>query len=188
MKRTIWIALAVIVLAAAGYWYWSKPDGDAVSVDLVEAFRGAEKRSNLPATSAFSMDPQTIQGVTKPSVYMHPSSRVTYKSVTIPPGAHFRAFLALKEDAWDKATDGVWFSIAIVSDGQFEEILQQTVDPFHSPGDRGWLAIDRDLSKWAGKQVEVVFNTRPSRPGVQPNDMFDFAVIGAPAIVVVNPS
>ena len=188
MKRTIWIALAVIVLAGAGYWYWSKPGGDAVSVDLVEAFRGAEKRSNLPATAAFAMDPQTIQGVTKPAVYMHPSSRVTYKSVTIPPGAHFRAFLALKEDAWDKGTDGVWFSIAIVSDGQFEEILQQTVDPFHSPGDRGWLAIDRDLSKWAGKQVEVVFNTRPSRPGVQPNDMFDFAVIGAPAIVVVNPS
>lgn len=188
MKRTIGIALAVIILAGAGYWYFSNSGRGAVSVDLVDAFRGAEKRSNLPATAAFSMDPQTIQGVTRPSIYMHPSSRVTYKGITIPPGGHLRAFLALKEDVWDKGTDGVWFSIGISSDGAFDEIVQQTVDPSHTPADRGWLPIDRDLSRWAGKQVDLIINTRPSRPGVQPNDMFDFAVIGEPAIVVVNPS
>jgi hypothetical protein len=189
VKRPVWIAVAaIVVLAAAGYWYVSRPSDDAVSIDLVEAFRGAEKRSNLPATAAFSMDPQTIRGVTRPSIYMHPSSRVIYKGVTIPRGAHLRGYLALKEEAWDKGADGVWFSIAISSDGVFEEILQQSVDPYHNPADRAWLPIDRDLSKWADKQVEVIFNTRPSRPGVNPHDMFDFAVIGEPAIVVVNPS
>jgi hypothetical protein len=70
----------------------------------------------------------------------------------------------------------------------FEEIVQQQVDPYRNPGDRAWIPIDRDLSKWAGKQVDVIFNTRPSRPGMQPNDMYDFAVIGEPAIAVVNPS
>jgi hypothetical protein len=189
VKRTIWIvAAAVAVLAVAGYWYLSRAGGDSVSVDLVEAFRGAEKRSNLAATSAFSMDPQTIQGVTRPAVYMHPSSRVRYKGVSIPERAHLRAYLALKEDAWDKGSDGVWFSIGISADGVYEEIVQQQVDPYHNPADRAWVAIDRDLSKWAGKQVEVVFNTRPSRPGHQPNDLFDFAVIGEPAIVVVTGS
>jgi hypothetical protein len=189
VKRTIWIAAAVVVLlAAAGYWYFAGRGGGRGGVDLVEAFRAAEKRSSLNVTTAFSMDPQTILGVTRPSIFMHPSSRVTYKGVAIPPRAHFRAFLALKEEAWDKGSDGVWFSIAIVSDGVFEEIVQQQVDPYRNPSDRGWVPIDRDLSKWAGKQVEVVFNTRPSRPGVQPNDMYDFAIIGEPAISVVDPS
>ncbi len=189
MKRTILIAAAVVaVLVGVGYWYFAGSGGDTVDLDLVEAFRGAEKRSSLAATSAFSMDPQTILGVTRPSVYMHPSSRVTYKGVVIPAGAHFRAWLALKEDAWDKGADGVWFSIGVSSEGVFEEIVQQQVDPYHNPADRGWLPIDRDLSKWAGKTVEVIFNTRPSRPGVQPNDMYDFAVVGAPAIIVVKTS
>jgi hypothetical protein len=189
VKRTMWLVAALVVLVGVGvgYWLWSGTR-ENVSLDLVEAFRGAEKRSSLAATAAFSMDPQTIQGVTRPSVYMHPSSRVTYKGVTIPPGGHFRAWFALKEDAWDKGTDGVLFSVAISSDGVFEEIVQKVVDPSHNPADRGWVTIDRDLAKWAGKQVDVVFNTRPSLPGYQPNDLYDFAVIGAPAIVVVKPS
>jgi hypothetical protein len=74
LKRTIWVAAAVVVLlAAAGYWYFVGRGGDRGGVDLVEAFRGAEKRSSLAATSAFSMDPQTILGVTRPSIYIHPS-------------------------------------------------------------------------------------------------------------------
>lgn len=189
MKRTNWMAVAVVlVLAGAAYWYFAGRSPEGVSVDLVEAFPGAEKRSSLAATTAFSMDPQTILGVTRPAIFMHPSSRVTYKGITVPPGAHFRAWLGIKEEAWDKGADGVWFTIAISADGVFEEIIQQQVDPFHNPADRAWVPVDHDLSKWVGKEVEVIFNTRPSRPGVQPNDMYDFAVIGEPAIVVARTS
>lgn len=189
MKRTTWILAAVaVVLAAAGYWYWSSRGDAGVSVDLVEAFRGAEKKSSLAATLAFSMDPQTIKGVTRPSVYMHPSSRVTYKSVAIPEHGRLRGYLAIKEDAWDKGSDGVWFQIAVSADGAFIELMQQSIDPYHNPAHRDWVPVDLDLSKWAGRQVDIIFNTRPSVPGVQSNDLYDFAVIGSPAIVVAQPS
>jgi hypothetical protein len=188
VKRTIWIGAAlVVVLAGVGYWYWTRSGGETVSVDLVEAFRGAEKRSNMAATAAFALEPQTIQGVTRPSVYMHPTSRVTYRSVTIPEGARFRAFLALKEDAWDKGTDGVYFRIAISSENVYTEFVKQAVDPYHKAADRGWIPIDQDLSPWAGRQVDIIFNTAPSLPGYQPHDMYDFAVIGSPAIVIAKP-
>jgi hypothetical protein len=115
---------------------------------------------------------------------MHPSSRVTYKAVLLPERAHLRGYLGLKEEAWDKQTDGVFFSIGISADGVFTEVLKETISPSTNPNHRGWVPFDIDLAKWTGKQVEIVFNTRPSPPGYQPNDLYDFAVIGDPAIIV----
>lgn len=186
MKRTTWIVLALIVAVVGGAtWYWLATRNQGVALDLVEAFRGAEKRSPLSATAAFSMDPQTVQGVTRPSVYMHPPSRVIYHAVAVPQGARFRAWLAIKEEAWDKGSDGVVFHVGVSSAGTYTELLNQHVDPYHEPKDRGWVPVERSLAQWAGKQVDVIFNTNVSIPGVAPNDLYDFAVIGSPAIVVV---
>jgi hypothetical protein len=187
VKRTFWIAAAlVLALAGAGYWYWTR-SGETVSVDLIETFRAAEKRSSIDVTAAFATEQQTIQGVTRPVIYMHPTSRLTWRSVPVPEGGRFRAFLGLKEEVWDKGTDGVFFRMAISADDVYTEFLQRQVDPAHKPGDRAWIPIDQDLSKWAGKQVDIIFNTAPSLPGYQPHSMYDFAVIGSPAIVIAKP-
>jgi hypothetical protein len=179
-------ALAVVLLAGA-YWYWSSRHADGVAFDLVDAFPEAEKKTSLNATSAFAMDPQTVSGVTRASIYMHPTSRVIYHAVTIPQGARFRAWLALKEEVWDKATDGALFRVGVSSGGEYTEVVNRAVNPYTNPSDRGWLPVEADLSRWAGKQVDVILNTNASPPGMAPNDMYDFAVFGAPAIVVPPP-
>jgi hypothetical protein len=104
LKRTWLIVVVVAVVAVAGY-VWLHRGGDDGSVDLVEAFRAAEKRTPKDPASVFSMDPQTIKGETKPSIYAHPPSRIIFHDIKVPPKARLEVSLGLKEEIWQKGTD-----------------------------------------------------------------------------------
>ena len=99
---------------------------------------------------------------------------------------HFRAWLAIKEEAWDKGTDGVVFRVGVSLGSVYEE----TVEPAggavrQSEGPR--LGAGRSRSREVGgKQVNIILNTEASLPGYAPNNMYDFAVFGEPAVVVVR--
>ena len=181
MKRT-WVIVLVVAVAVgvAGYLWMRQQGGGDGSIDLVEAFRAAEKRT--------PMDPQTIGGVTRPAIFAHPPSRITYHDVNVPPHARLELFLGIKEEAWPKGTDGVYFRVGIALGDTYKDLVTRNVDPYRVAGDRGWIPISIDLSEYAGKTVNVVFNTHESLPGVAPNAMYDFAVFGAPRIVVVPQS
>lgn len=187
MKRTWLIVVLLAVVAVAGYVYL-QPGGDEGSIDLVEAFRGAEKRTPLTPSAAFSMDPQTISGITKPSIYAHPPSRIIFHDITVPPRARLELFLAIKEEAWPKGTDGVYFRVGVSHGETYTDLLKRHVDPSHVEGDRAWVPISIDLSEYAGQTVSVIFNTHESVPGYTPNPLWDFAVFGAPRIVVAPSS
>ena len=187
MKRTWLIVAVAVIVAVAGYW-WVQRRGDDGSIDLVAAFRAAEKRTPLDPAAAFSMDPQTIKGETKPSIYAHPPSRIIFHDVKIPQHARLEVFLGLKEEAWPKGTDGVYFRVGVSHAGIYKDLVARNVDPFRVEGDRGWIPFSVDLTEYAGQTVEVVFNTQPSIPGIVANDLYDFAVFGAPRIVAVPAS
>jgi hypothetical protein len=187
LKRTWLAVVGVVALAALGYWWWSGERTPPGTVDLVEAFRAAEKRSNVDINAAFSMDPQTVKGETKPAIYIHPTSRVIYRDILIPPHGQLQAFLALKDEVWDKGTDGVYFRIGVTSNEVYEDLLKRHLDPYRVEADRGWVPVTVDLSKYAGQKVQVIFNTNSSLPGHGDHSMYDFAVIGAPRIVSVPP-
>jgi hypothetical protein len=188
LKRSGWLAvIAVVALAAVGYWWWSSRGAPAGTVDLVEAFRAAEKRSSVDINAAFAMDPQTVKGETKPAIYIHPTSRVIYRDIQIPPHAQLQAFLALKEEVWDKGTDGVYFRIGVTANDVYEDLLKRHVDPYRVAGDRGWIPVTIDLSRYAGQKVQVIFNTNSSLPGHGDHSMYDYAIIGAPRIVSAPP-
>jgi hypothetical protein len=104
--------------------------------------------------------------------------------VTIPDAAHLRVFLGVKEEAWDKASDGVLFRFGISDGRTYEELLNQHVDPAGNQSDRRWLKEDIDLSAYAGQQVDLIFNTNTSLPSRGDNGAYDFAVWGEPAVVV----
>jgi hypothetical protein len=187
LKRT-WVIVLVAVVAVAVYTWLQRGGGDDGSIDLVEAFRAAEKRTAQDPAAAFSMDPQTIKGDTKPSIYAHPPSRIIFHDIKVPPNSKLELFLALREEAWPKGTDGVYFRVGVSVGTDYKDLLQRNVDPFHVEADRGWIPISIDLSEYGGQTVNVVFNTHESLPGRVPNGLFDFAVFGAPRIVAVPQS
>jgi hypothetical protein len=188
LKRS-WVVVVIgVLVAAAGFWYWSAPGGDVAALDFVEAFRGAEKRTALDPQAAFSLDPQTIKGDTKSSVYAHPPSRIIYKDILVPEHARLEVFLGIKEEAWDKGTDGVYFRIGVSHGEDYRDLVARHLDPQRVAGDRGWVPVSIDLSEYAGKKVNVVFNTHESAPGGPNNGLFDFAIFGAPRLVVRPPT
>lgn len=186
MKRSYLIGLVVLVVAVAAFFLYRRSQGEQIVEDLVALFPDArvEKRSALPLEAAYKVGPQTIKGESKPAIYMHPTSRLIFHRVTIPDAAHLRVFLAVKEDAWDKQSDGVLFRFGISDGREYEELLNQHVDPANNPNDRQWLKQDIDLSAYAGQQIDLIFNTNTSPPRRGDNASFDFAVWGEPALIV----
>ena len=188
MKRT-WVIVAVLaVLGVAGYLYWQSGGGDDGSIDLVEAFPGAEKRTPINPAAAFSIDPQTIKGETKPSIYAHPPSRIIFHDVKIPPRARLELFLAIKEEVWSKGTDGVYFRVGVSYGDTYKDLVKRHVDPYKVEADRAWIPVSIDLTEYAGQTINVILNTQESVPGFAPNALYDFAVFGAPRIVVAPES
>lgn len=188
MKRSYIIGAIVAVVAAAAIYFYVKNKQEQVVEDLVAIFPDdarVEKRSTLAKDLAYRASPETIKGETKPSIYMHPNSRLTFKRLTIPDSGHLRVWFGVKEDAWDKAGgDGVLFRFGVSDGRQYDELLNQHVDPLNNPADRQWIFQDIDLSAYAGQQVDLIFNTQDSLPRRPPNSANDFAVWGAPALIV----
>jgi hypothetical protein len=187
MKRSYLIAAVIVVVAVAAIYFYRQSKGETVVDDLVTMFPDdtrVEKRSSLAREAAYRVGPEAIKGESKPSIYMHPNSRLTYQRINIPDGARLHVFVGVKEEAWDKESDGVLFRFG-VSDGRtYDELLNLHVDPKNNPADRQWIEQNIDLSAYAGQQMKLIFNTEQSPPRRAPNGFHDFAVWGEPAVVV----
>lgn len=188
MKKSHLAIVAIIVLAAAAYYIYQRArGGDHVAVALTSLcgdaaqfeFRPAERKAEL-----FKCEPQTVAGVTRPALFTHASSRAIFKKQLVPDNGRFRAWIAVKEEAWTQdASDGVLFRFGVSDGRDYFELLNQHVDPRHNANDRAWLPVDIDLTAYAGQQVDLVFNTNTSLPRQGDNPAYDFAVWGDPAVI-----
>jgi hypothetical protein len=185
MKKSHFLFIAVVVVAAVAYYVWRNSDAEVLAIDLVAHASTAEFRPTEKKAELFKVGPETIGGETKPAVFTHAASRLIFSDVTVPDNGRLRAFIAVRESAWTQdASDGVLFRFG-VDDGRYDELLNQHVDPRHNANDRGWLPVDIDLSAYAGQKVKLIFNTNTSVPGPgrPDNGAFDQAVWGELAIV-----
>lgn len=183
MKRSYLIAAAVLVALVLVWWVWRRGGDANVAIDLIAQFPAAEKRSNGALDQVFNVQDVAIKGETRHAIYMHPTSRLIYK-LTVPEDGKLRAWIAVKEETWDKQTDGVLFRIGVGDGREYEELLNQHVDPSNNPGDRRWVPVQVDLAAYAGQEVQLIFNTNTSPQGKGDNPIYDWAVIGDPAIIV----
>jgi hypothetical protein len=187
-KRTIGVALAILILIALGAWFFWKSSQVDVAQDLVSRYDEAEKVTNRqPVEGTFAVVDQKIGEETKKGILAQPPARLIW-TVTIPRDAWLRTYLGLQPQTWDMEGDGVLFRIGI-SDGKgkYEEFLTQHVNPQRRPEDRRWIPVDLDLSAYANQKVEVIFNTNaspPRRRGEKPDNRNDLPVFGAPEIYV----
>ena len=128
-----------------------------VSVDLVEAFqRRGEAVDAGRHRRVCDGCRKPISGVTRPAIYMHPTEPGDLSRPSrFPPGGHFRAWFALKEEAWDKGPTASVSRRHLVGRRVRGARQAGRSTPYDNPADRGWLPIDLDLAKWAGKQVDL---------------------------------
>ncbi|MHB8134991.1 MAG: hypothetical protein ACYDH1_12305 [Anaerolineaceae bacterium] len=122
----------------------------------------------------------TIDGDRKPTLYMHPSSKVTYY-VDVPEKSKLYFSIALAPAVWEIGKgDGVTFELAIDSNEKVENIYKMYIDPKNVDSHRKWFDYEIDLSPWVGQKINLVFITTPGPNG---DDRFDWAGWGYPRIV-----
>lgn len=169
-----------IVALLGGCWFAAGPIGPAVS--LIDRFDAAEKRSTEPVAEAFAVRDVTLAGETRRAIFAHASSRLTFPDVTLPGEAWLHVAIGIEEAAWTAAaSDGVVFRVGVSDGRDYEELLARHLDPASQPGDRRWLPLVIDLTRYGGERVDLIFNTNASPPGAD-NREFDLAVWGTPEI------
>jgi hypothetical protein len=180
-NRAVLAAVVVIVLVVAGWWFFKRAGGGQ-PIDLVSALATAEKR---PSPDTFAVTDATLNNESRRAIAIQPTigTRLVYK-VRVPDDAWLRVAVGLKPEAWDKQGDGVLFRV-LVSDGRTSDpLFTQHVNPFANKGDRRWIPVSVDLSAYAGEEVDVVFLTNSSPPGMGENHDNDLALWGSPEIVI----
>jgi hypothetical protein len=178
LHTRILVGLAA-VLVVVGWWYHSHTSVRDRTIDLIEAFPGAEKKSNPePVQSAFQLGSVTIDGVTKKTILAKPSSRLVY-SVRVPPDAWLDVDYAMRPESWPLPGDGAQFRIGVSEGRTYDELLRQIVNP--KDGGQRWFSAHLDLSAYEGRDVKIILNTDPGVNGGG-DSRNDLAVWGEPHV------
>ena len=184
-SRAPLIGAAVIGAAAAAIWMLTGRQSTLPPMSLVDAYPDTVKRSPYAQVEAFSVYDASLGEETRRAVYARPPSRIIWK-ITPPPASRLRGWLGLRMESWTRLCNGVVFRIG-VSDGRtYHELFTRRVNPYEVMDDRRWIPVDIDLSPFAGKAVDIIFNTDPSPPGVPPDGRNDLALWGEPTVASVR--
>ena len=187
MFRNRWVMLiGAVVVAALVAWGLRQGTGGgaAAAVDLIQLLPKADRRSGPgPVDQAIRVVTVTIAGESKPCILEQAHGRITFR-LTPPPSAWFTASLAVDPSAWEKEGDGVLFRLGVSGSGiEYEELLNQHLDPVANKSERRWIPVAIDLSAWAGREINLILSTNASVPG-RPDDLRnDLALWGAPTLV-----
>jgi len=172
-------AVLAVALVAILVIRFRQPAETAATIDLVALFPEAEKRTTMASLhDGFSIQDVTIQDVTRHCIFAIPHSRIIYK-LRIPENAEFRAWAALRQEAWTHKGDGAGFRVGVSDGKRYEELVRIRLNPFVRAEDRRWMPVTADLSAYAGQTVDLILNTDPIGDPVH-----DAALWGAPALVV----
>ncbi len=85
--------------------------------------------------------------------------------------------------SWSTQGDGVEFAVKVVDGGRTDELFRRYIDPKHDPSVRRWLDVQLDLSRYAGRPIELVFETGPGPAG---DNTTDWAVWSEPILLPLD--
>lgn len=180
-------------------WVFSKYDskGRYIAIDLFDVFQNASieyiKIDGSVGNVTSDLIPMqyvlNMTGDIRYAVRQHPLplsteppfvmvSRIVY-NLTLPSNPVLNYSIGLDPAIWNMS-DGVEFQISIESDGNTTEIFSATLNPKENPMDRRWVDYELNLTKFANKQVKIIFQTLP---GKENNCSYDWAFWGAPVIL-----
>lgn len=177
MSRQIHLLATSLLLAAASACGGS---GDRVVVDLVDALPQATRG---PSPDAFSVVDATLNGDSRRAILVEQPSRLTWR-IDVPDGAWLTLAFGIREDAWMIEGDGVLFQVGISDGDEWTELFSLVANPFANPSDRRWHDLEVDLSSYAGRSVDLIFNTRPGPPDPPSDDRRGDAALWAEPRVV----
>jgi ABC-type polysaccharide/polyol phosphate transport system ATPase subunit len=134
-------------------------EGDETVYDFVRNLSEAK----IESANGIPVQPQNveIQSIPRRVIFAHPPSQITY-SVPVESGTSLAFAIGILPGAWEKIPQGVKFDIAILCEGERENIFSRMLQPKRNIGDRGWHNFILPLEKFSGKTVFIRLGTSGS--------------------------
>ncbi|MBS1954383.1 MAG: YfhO family protein [Cyanobacteria bacterium SZAS-4] len=143
-----------------------------------EIIREVLSRAGDRDTHLLRLDAFTIDGQTKHVLFQHPTDATTPPNevdyvCTVSNDNPFLNFSVAIDPRVRDITDGdgMIFSIHALSDKTDDKVFTKNVEPKRNDADRHWVPESVNLSKYAGKQIKLVFKVDP---GVKQNTSGDW--------------
>ncbi len=180
-NRSIVAVLVAFVFAAAACGWRGEP---RAAIDLAARFGDAERRPLGAGPDVLAVKTVAIGGESRRAILARAPTRVTW-DLTLPNNAFVRTVVGLDESVWGKESDGVQFRIAISNAEGYRPLLVRRVNPRQVAGDRGWIPMTVDLSRYSGQHVHLILAT-DTVPTRYPDPRNDVAYWGSPAITLTR--
>lgn len=102
----------------------------------------------------------TVNKKKRDVITMHPNSRMTFPDFTPKPGSVLYASFGIRDEAWDRGTDGVAFKIWVVEDGHEPVLLlRKFLGPGRGPSHREWQDTFIPLDEYDGRRIAIRLQT-----------------------------
>jgi hypothetical protein len=103
-----------------------------------------------------------------------PLNRVRYRTLIDPAKPIFEATAVLKREAND-ISDGAGFRLELKDGEAIETLFEARLDPRSVSDDRNGKPVRVDLSRYAGREIELLFSTDPGPKGDATGDLAGWA-------------
>ena len=147
--------------------------------DMLVAAPKATARVHNP--SYMKVGEYAVAGETRQAIFLHPAGSIEYPLVRLSSRAELCFWIGINSDVWDKAGDGVEFSVFVsrANDAR-TKIFSRYLDPKHNPDDRRWVEARVSLRQFRDQEVRIILATEPGPA----NDVnFDWALWAEPQIM-----
>jgi hypothetical protein len=165
--RTSSVSLLYIALAACSFFDFSKTYNFLDNFDS-GSIAPASEPSTPTGKPVLVLPDFTVEGDKRQAMITLASSRIVFKLSGLGKQATLKFGVGMNTTLGDGA-EGL---ITIEADKKSEVVYRKFLDPVDRPEDRKWFEESVDLSKFAGKSIKVIFETKTGPKGDGIGDWF----------------
>ena len=137
---------------------YKRPHGqDFLDFDFIKRLSEAKIETDNPEN--VGIKDFSLNGDTRRVIFQHPLSKIAY-SLKVPFDPVLKFSVGISDNCWDRG-DGVLGEIYLISDEEAISLFSKYLNPHFNEKDRKWLDYEIDLSKFSGKDVDILFKTFP---------------------------
>ena len=150
--------------------------------DLLVAVPAAKPHVHAP--SYLQVADYDVAGETRKALFLHPTGNVEFPLVHLSPKAVLGFWIGIDQKAWDKAGDGVDFTIFVSRANEARtKVYSRYLDPKHNPDDRRWVEGRVSLKMFRNEDVRIILTTGP---GPSNDFAFDWALWAEPLLLLAD--
>jgi hypothetical protein len=166
-NAVIWAAILLLLASAAcsrtdtGGAPEKRPGYDFIENFAAGSIAPAEEPSTPTGKPALVLSDFAVGGEKRPAIITLAQAKIVFQIREVSRESRLLFGVGMNTTLGDGA-EGI---ITVEADGASETIFTKALDPVTRVEDRKWFDESLDMSKYAGKNITIIFETRPGAKG-----------------------